>query len=208
MDRRVSAVHAGLLAKASAVVVAVCRLLSKMTRNPQENSKNNWHVNHPAGQCTNALAGTLLAAREVSLDTLHRGSCTGHNGNRNVMVPAYQGLLTAAAAVSAANDVSTAAAADAARGAVKPIAADDSDDAALGAVKPTAANDSEDAALWAVKSTAADDDSDDAALGFVKPVAAADDDGLFRRPCRDHLHPGLCEPLWHRRRAPGRCLTA
>ena len=51
-NRRVPAVHAGPAARASAVVLAGSSLLLKKTRKFQESSKINWHVDHPAEQCT------------------------------------------------------------------------------------------------------------------------------------------------------------
>ena len=86
-------------------------------------------MNHPAGQCT-VLGDTCSAAREVSLDTLHRSVPACGNGNKHAIVPTGQGVLTAAAAAAidasvAAADASAAAAADVARGAVKPAAFDD-----------------------------------------------------------------------------------
>ena len=112
-------VHALPAARASAIVVAVRSLLPKRTRNLRENSKNSWHADHPAGQCTKALGDTCFAAREVSLDTLHRSARAGRNGNKHAMVPTRQGVLRAAASE---ND-----AAAAALGAMKPTAVDDDD---------------------------------------------------------------------------------
>ena len=64
MGRRVPAVHAGPLARASTVVVVVRSLLPKKMRHLQENLKNNWRVDRPAEQCTKALRDTCSAARE------------------------------------------------------------------------------------------------------------------------------------------------
>ena len=157
-SRRVPAVHAGPAARASAVVVAVRSLFSKKTHSLQENSKNSWHVDHSAERCTEALGDTCSGARGESLDTLHRNVLAGRNGNKHAMVPTRQGaVLTAAAAVG----TSATAAADAARGAVRPTAADD---APRGAVKLTPV----DTAREVVKSTAADD----AVRGVTNPIGA------------------------------------
>ena len=192
-SRRLPAVHAGLAARAPAIRI----LIPKNTRNLQENSQSNFHVDHLAGQCTVLGDDTHSAAREVSLDTLHRSVQAGRNGNKHAMVPTCQGDLTAAAAENddsapvdnyvATADAPAAAAADVARGAVKPTAADDNDDAARGAVKPTVV----DTARRAVKSTTVD---------YT--------DGLCRHTCHDHHRHGLRSLLEPRRRAPGRCLAA
>ena len=124
------------------------------------------------------LGGTCIAAREVSLDILHRNVRAGRNGNKQAFVPTHQGVLTAAAVAAvvdtsvAAVGASAAAAADVARGAVKSTAAF----IAQGAAKPTAA------------------DYDYA-------------DGLGRRACREHCH-GLRGLVKSCHRAPGRCLAA
>ena len=124
------------MARVFVVVVAVRSLFPKKTRSLQENSKSNWHVDRPAGQCTDALGDTCPAARGVSLDTLHRSARAGRNENKHAIVPTRQGTVPTVAAAAAAAAASVAAAADATRGAVKPTA----DDAALWAVKPTAAD--------------------------------------------------------------------
>ena len=88
------------------------------------------------------LGDTCLAAREVSLDILHRNVQDGRNGNKHAMVPTRQDVLMAAAAVAVvdvadvtasmgAADASAAAAADIARGAAKPTASADDDTGGL-----------------------------------------------------------------------------
>ena len=85
------------------------------------------------------LGDTCLAAREVSLDILHRNVQAGRNGNKHAMVPTRQDVLMAAAAVAVADvaasmgaaDASAAAAADIARGAAKPTASADDDTGGL-----------------------------------------------------------------------------
>ena len=113
MGWRVPAVHARPLARESTVVVVVNRLLPKKTRHLHKNLKNNWHVDRPAEQCTKALRDTCSAAREISLDTVHRSARTRRKENKHATAPTRQGPVptvaaaeNAAAAAAAASGIS------------------------------------------------------------------------------------------------------
>ena len=64
-------------------------------------------------------------ARGISLDTLHTSVRVGRTGNKHATIPTHQDAVLAVAAADYAS--AAAAAADSARGAVKPTATDDAD---------------------------------------------------------------------------------